>query len=154
MEIKPLAPLSRLLQILLKIDIAVTFLAVIVGLYNYRSYATFEPGIDMTEVLLPSDLLTALVGIVQLVVFIILGVTFLRWIFQTNKNLRYLSSQPMEFTPGWSIGWYFVPFANLYKPYQAMKEIWDVAHRSTISRKSILAGGGACGSFPISLGVL
>jgi hypothetical protein len=26
-------------------------------------------------------------------------------------------------TPGWAVGWYFVPFANLVRPYQAMNEI-------------------------------
>jgi hypothetical protein len=30
----------------------------------------------------------------------------------------------MRFTPGWSVGWFFVPILNLFKPYQAMKEIW------------------------------
>ncbi len=29
----------------------------------------------------------------------------------------------MRFTPGWAVGWYFVPVFNLWKPYQAMKEI-------------------------------
>ena len=33
----------------------------------------------------------------------------------------------MVFTPGWSIGWYFMPIANLWKPYQAMKEIWKAS---------------------------
>lgn len=30
----------------------------------------------------------------------------------------------MNTTPGWSIAWYFIPIANLWKPYQAMREIW------------------------------
>ena len=34
----------------------------------------------------------------------------------------------MEFTPGWSIGWYFIPIFTLWKPYQAMKEIWKASH--------------------------
>jgi hypothetical protein len=33
----------------------------------------------------------------------------------------------MEFTPGWSIGWFFIPFANLVQPYKVMKEIWQVS---------------------------
>ena len=35
-----------------------------------------------------------------------------------------LGSPGLRFTPGWAVGWYFVPIANLWKPYQAMKEIW------------------------------
>ena len=30
----------------------------------------------------------------------------------------------MRFTPGWAVGWYFVPIAWFWKPYQAMAEIW------------------------------
>ena len=37
----------------------------------------------------------------------------------------------MLFTPGWSVGWYFIPIANLWKPYQAVKEIWIVSHKNT-----------------------
>ncbi len=33
----------------------------------------------------------------------------------------------MRFTPGWAILWYFIPIANLWKPYQAMKEIWKAS---------------------------
>ena len=29
----------------------------------------------------------------------------------------------MEFTPGWSVGWYFIPLMHLFKPYQAVKEM-------------------------------
>ncbi|MDE0511474.1 MAG: DUF4328 domain-containing protein [Gammaproteobacteria bacterium] len=30
----------------------------------------------------------------------------------------------IKFTPSWSVSWYFIPIANLWKPYQAIKEIW------------------------------
>ena len=48
----------------------------------------------------------------------------------------------MKFTPGWSAGWYFVPFANLFKPYEVMTEIWqastDPANWTAVPRGSIL----------------
>jgi hypothetical protein len=46
----------------------------------------------------------------------------------------------MTFSPGWSIGWYFIPIANFIKPYQAMKEIWQVAHRGRPGPSSIVGG--------------
>jgi hypothetical protein len=30
----------------------------------------------------------------------------------------------MTYSPGWSVGWFFIPIANLFKPYFAMKEIY------------------------------
>jgi len=30
----------------------------------------------------------------------------------------------MEYTPGWSVGWFFVPLYNFYKPYRAITELY------------------------------
>lgn len=47
------------------------------------------------------------------------------WIHRMAANTRSLAGAgKMEYTPGWAVGWFFVPFANLWKPYQAMKELW------------------------------
>ena len=32
-----------------------------------------------------------------------------------------------SFTPGWSVGWFFVPIMNPWKPFQAMREIWQAS---------------------------
>jgi hypothetical protein len=49
------------------------------------------------------------------------------WIYRANYNARQLGATGMTFTPGWAVGWYFIPIANLWKPYQAMKEIWKAS---------------------------
>jgi hypothetical protein len=46
------------------------------------------------------------------------------WMHRASANLRGLGRYGMVFTPGWCAGWFFVPFANLVKPVQAMAEIW------------------------------
>ena len=33
----------------------------------------------------------------------------------------------MTITPGWAVGWHFVPFASLVKPFHAVVEIWKVS---------------------------
>jgi hypothetical protein len=33
-----------------------------------------------------------------------------------------------DFSPGWSVGYYFVPFANLVAPYRALKEAFQASH--------------------------
>src|ERR1043166_6019302 len=117
MNSKPLSPLTRLLAVLLKINIGIAALAVVAGIYGYIEYATLAPGVDPTETLLPSDVLNAVLGVIQVSFFIFLGITFLRWIHRANKNLHCLSTEVMRLSPGWAIGWYFIPVANLFKPY-------------------------------------
>jgi hypothetical protein len=55
--------------------------------------------------------------------FILVG----RWIYLTNANAHLLSEE-MTISPAWSIGWFFVPFANLIKPYEGVKETWRASH--------------------------
>jgi hypothetical protein len=54
-------------------------------------------------------------------------VFFFMWIHRAHKNLPALGRQRMEFTPGTCIGWFFVPIANLWKPVQAVAEIWKAS---------------------------
>ena len=66
------------------------------------------------------------------IVFFTTGIMILRQIYLTSQNSHLISADTMEDTPGWAVGWYFVPIANLWKPYQAMKEIWRVNVSDTI----------------------
>ncbi|ABW28790.1 hypothetical protein AM1_3803 [Acaryochloris marina MBIC11017] len=33
----------------------------------------------------------------------------------------------MQFTPGWAVGFYFVPILSFFKPCEAMVEIWKIS---------------------------
>lgn len=46
------------------------------------------------------------------------------WIYRAHANLRAAGIAGLEFRPGWAVGWYFIPFANFFKPFQAMRELW------------------------------
>ena len=67
--------------------------------------------------------LLVLFAIPLAVVTLATGILVLQWIHRANYNARALGATRMEFTPGWAVGWYFIPIANFWKPYQAMKEI-------------------------------
>ena len=71
-----------------------------------------------------NDLREQIVAILQLLVFITAGVLSLMWIHRACFNARVRATY-MQFTPGWAVGWYFIPIGNLWKPYLAMKEIWE-----------------------------
>ena len=55
---------------------------------------------------------------------LITAILVLNWIHRANHNARQLGAADMRFTPGWAVGWHFVPVAWFWKPYQAMTEIW------------------------------
>jgi len=117
MKLKSHAKLTRSLRILLQVVIGVTVVAL---LTDFDSFYLM---------MLPPDIY-GIVGLVQAILFIITSIMFLCWIYRSSKNLRSLSEQSMRFTPGWAVGWYFIPLLNLWKPYQVMKEIWNVSHKT------------------------
>lgn len=58
------------------------------------------------------------------VVWVVTAVLLAAWTHRANHNARELGAADMEFTPMWAAGWYFVPIAFFWKPYQVMQEIW------------------------------
>jgi hypothetical protein len=87
-----------------------------VGLGDTRAFVMKH---DLTDIAI---LLTCL-G-VSFVLSICASVFVPLWMYRASANLRGLGRYGMEFSPGWCAGWFFVPFANLVKPVQAMAEIW------------------------------
>ena len=49
------------------------------------------------------------------------------WIYRASANAHTMSDE-MTISPGWAVGWYFIPIMNLFKPFQAMKEAWMASH--------------------------
>lgn len=71
--------------------------------------------------------LLALVSIGALVMVIVCIILVGCWTYRASANAHSFSDE-MTISPGWAVGWYFVPIANLFKPYQAMREIWMASH--------------------------
>ena len=61
---------------------------------------------------------------------IIAGILFLRWIYLSYINSILTGAKNMNFSPGWSVGWFFIPLMNLFMPFRVMKEIWKTSRNS------------------------
>ena len=51
------------------------------------------------------------------------GVAFFTWIYRAAQNLPTLGVPDRRFSPGWAIGYWFIPIISLFRPYQVMGEI-------------------------------
>jgi hypothetical protein len=45
------------------------------------------------------------------------------WQFRAHANLRPLGAGNLKFSPGWVVGWWFIPVMNLAMPYLTMREL-------------------------------
>ena len=66
-------------------------------------------------------------GLLLIPVYITCIVLYCVWVYRANKNARALGALGMKHTPGWCVGWFFVPIANLFMPYQAVREIYQAS---------------------------
>ncbi len=76
-------------------------------------------------------------------------ISFLLWEYRAFTNLAALKAEDTEFSPGWAVGWWFIPFANLIKPYQAIRELWQQSDSEFEDNGSFLS---SVGSTPPLLG--
>lgn len=49
------------------------------------------------------------------------------WIVRAHRNLPALGAENLDVRPGWAVGYFFVPIANLWKPYTAMRTLWQAS---------------------------
>ena len=69
-------------------------------------------------------MIQGLIYLLKFPVYTLTGVLFLVWLYRAHSNLEALEARNLQFTPGWAVGWWFVPFANLVKPFQVVREVW------------------------------
>lgn len=50
-------------------------------------------------------------------------VLWLIWQHKVNADLWARGVVGLRFTPGWSVGWWFVPFASFVQPFRAVREL-------------------------------
>jgi len=69
-------------------------------------------------------LLIGMIAVVEGLARLATVVMFLVWLFRIYTNFPALGVRNLDFSPGWAVGWWFIPFANLLKPYQVVTEAW------------------------------
>ena len=63
------------------------------------------------------------VSLLQIGLYLATVVCFGVWIVRANRNVRALGARGLPITPGWAVGYFFVPILNLFRPYQAMRDL-------------------------------
>jgi hypothetical protein len=89
-----------------------------------------------------NDFRQSIVSLFQVALYLFTMVIFGCWIVRANKNVNALGAINLPITPGWAVGYFFIPILNLFRPYQAMKNLWQASHNpvswSTTKAGSIL----------------
>lgn len=71
-----------------------------------------------------SDWWVGIASLVALIVWIGAVIAFVLWVYRAYKNLFAFPGVQRTYTPARAVGVFFIPFVNLFKIYQVMREIW------------------------------
>ena len=66
------------------------------------------------------------------------------WIYRAGENLIRADVDHLDYSPASRVWWFAVPVASVFKPYQAMRELWNAAPANgpmTPTRRSSRSGG-------------
>jgi hypothetical protein len=73
------------------------------------------------------DALELALGASEVVVTIATGVVFCVWTYRAYKNLRLLGVRGLKHSPGWVVGYFFIPILNLFRPCAVFLEMWKAS---------------------------
>jgi hypothetical protein len=128
------AGLAQVLLVTLYVDLAVNALNFVADALGFQSVSRIDPDTPISSGgMIPGEgaisVLQGLGGLLQALVFIVCGFFCLKWIYRVSLNAHSLTSD-MKITPAWGVGWFFVPFACLWKPFEGVRETWQVSAAS------------------------
>lgn len=79
-----------------------------------------------------SDHLVELTAGVEIACYVAVGIAFLFWVHRIVANNRVLGALRTSFSPGYAVGSWFIPFADLVLPFLAIREAWRAADPSRL----------------------
>ena len=92
-------------------------------------------------------LLVFLLAVVELILYIATVIFFCVWLYRAYDNLRAFNTwSRLEYSPGWAVGSFFVPFVNLVIPYRAVREVWQ---KSGLPDDALLSEPSPPATFPV-----
>ncbi|MEM9234526.1 MAG: DUF4328 domain-containing protein [Pseudomonadota bacterium] len=75
------------------------------------------------------DLHQGIISLLYLVVYVLCFVFFAMFFFRAQRNLKQIKAQEAEMSPGWIVGWNFVPLANFFMPFSGVRQNWQASRR-------------------------
>jgi hypothetical protein len=113
--------LTKFLQRLLFVSIVVACFALVDDLAGFFQ---LESGRTTADQLATDDPVQEVLGLLQAGLGVVTGITFLRWVYRAYKNIQGFGAENLKYSPGWAVGYYFMPILGLIRPVQVMGEIW------------------------------
>jgi hypothetical protein len=103
---------------------------------QYELLTDAKNGIAVThQAAISNQMHIQIISVINIILLCTSIIVFLMWIYRAYDNLTKLNITTLNFTPGWAVGFWFVPILSLVNPYTAMREIWEETQNYTLSKE-------------------
>lgn len=137
--------------------IGIVLIVQLLLIVNQITLALFLQNIDVDQGLDQEGILaletinmnTSVVALLWLTTYLISSITFIMWFRRAYYNLHQLVPY-LRFSEGWAAGSWFVPFLNLVRPFQILRELFDESNElleKHYGNKEIFASGQLIGVY-------
>ncbi len=109
---------------LIAVEMGIGALSIFAWAVYIRSLVRFDAGESSSAAFEASGVRAVSIMLLLIVLFLASGIVWLVWQHRAHSNLRALGTTDLRYTPGWAVGWWFVPLANIVMPYLTMRELW------------------------------
>ena len=142
---RPLEGPARFMNIILKSNAGagvlwiITQVLLLVTLYQISSGQAGSFNYMDAELNAP-DILVAVAGLLIALTYLASIIGSIVWIHRAHSNLPFFGASQLRITPGWAIGWFFVPIALLWKPYEGMKQLYQASKEPSAWKSAPVPG--------------
>jgi hypothetical protein len=119
---------ANLVSILLLVDVLIHVASLLLSIVELLFPDLAPTGEEITR---PEVLVVALLeiglAIFEVLLYVATVVAFLLWLYRSHENLPSFGvrKNTLQYSSGWAVGSFFVPFVTLVVPYRAIKELWS-----------------------------
>lgn len=119
-------------QLTMKLAIIATVLTMFSSILTiYILDARFT--IDPSSIILYSAII-GIIGLLFLAIFIVNIVFFIMWFRRAYYNLHQIYRKGLRYSEGWAAGAWFIPFFNLWGPYQIATDLFSKTEKVLVDR--------------------
>ncbi|KOG76430.1 MULTISPECIES: DUF4328 domain-containing protein [Streptomyces] len=122
--------LARAVTVLLGVVIAADVFAVVTGLRVRSRWGALaeggSPDVHMRAAQI-AERYFVLAALVQGTALVVTAIVFVVWFHRTRRNAEVFHAGVQRLGPGWAIGGWFVPIANLWIPYRVASGVWEAS---------------------------
>ncbi len=125
MALRPNHTRGKVIMSLIWIVLVAQVMLLLSGWMQLNLLQTVKAGGTITpEAATSNDLRHQFINLIFLLAYIVSAITFIMWFRRAYYNLHQ-KVKALSYGDGWAAGAWFVPFINLYRPYEIMKELYE-----------------------------